>query len=420
MGSDAVTIVIGARVASRSHDTEYAFRQDSDFWYLTGFDHPDAVAIFRTDDGKPFTLFVQPRDLAAETWTGHRPGVEGAVERYGADDAQEIGGLLDALPDILRKAKRIYHTLGRRADIDAKLVEVQESLRLRSRQGVSPASELLDPRTIVHEMRLIKSPEELEIMRRAAEISHEAHREAARMLEPGRLEYELEAVLNYTFRRRGGSGPAYGSIVAGGPNATTLHYVINNQPLRDGELVLIDAGAELDGYASDVTRTYPVNGRFSGAGKEVYDAVLMAQQTGLNAVRPGATLPDIHQATLRSLVESMLAIGLLSGTTDELIESEAYRRYYMHGTSHWLGLDVHDAGSYVTGDEPRALEPGMTFTVEPGVYVSPNDDEAPEAFRGIGVRIEDDVVITEEGSENLTLAIPKQRDDVEAWMRSRE
>jgi Xaa-Pro aminopeptidase len=418
MGPDSVAIVQGARLATRSNDTEYPFRQDSDFWYLTGFAQPRATAIFRTTEGAPpYTLFVQPRDKAAETWTGHRPGVEGALADYQADAAHTCGVLLDLLPELLGGGQRIYHCFGRSAELDRKLVETQEGLRLRSRQGVQPASEILDPRSILHAMRLTKSDAELELMRRAAEISREAHHEAAQLIAPGRYEYEIEAALGHVFRRRGGAGPAYGSIVAGGASAAILHYVTNDRPLVDGELVLIDAGVELDGYASDVTRTYPVSGRFEGVRRAFYDTVLIAQRAGIAAVRPGATLPAIHDLTVRHLVEGMVELGLLEGDVDELIGNEAYKRYYMHGTSHWLGLDVHDVGSYADGEKPRDLSEGMVFTVEPGLYVAANDEDAPEAFRGIGIRIEDDVVVTADGCENLTLAIPKEAAEIESWVR---
>jgi Xaa-Pro aminopeptidase len=418
MGPDAVAIVAGGRVVTRSNDTEYPFRQDSDFWYLTGFDHPDAVAIFRTDGGPAYSLFVQPRDPDAEVWTGYRPGVEGAVSDFGADEAHECGQLEEKLPELLKGARNIFHALGRRPELDRKLVEIQELLRRQSRAGIAPADQLVDPRSLLHEMRIFKTEHELEIMRRAADISREAHAETARLAQPGRHEYELEAQLAYVFRRRGGSGPAYSSIVAGGANAAVLHYVANDQPLRSGQLCLIDAGAELEGYASDITRTYPVGGRFEGAGRDVYETVLAAQEEGLAQCRAGTTLPDIHNATIRKLVDGMCAIGLLSGDTDELIEKETYKRYYMHGTSHWLGLDVHDVGSYARGEKARILEPGMVFTVEPGLYIAHGDEQAPEAFRGIGVRIEDDVIITPDGIENLNAAIPKRPDAVEAWVQA--
>lgn len=417
MGPGAVAILQGARLVTRSADTEFPFRQDSDFHYLTGFDHPHAVAILRGDGGPAYTLFVEPRDKTAETWNGYRPGVDGAVTDYGADEAHPIEALHGKLPSLIERATRIFHVLGRDAGLDARLVEILEQMRIRSRLGLVPAEETVDPRGIIHEMRVIKEPAELEIMRRAAAISAEAHRDAARLAEEGRFEYELEAALLHQFRRQGAAGPAYGSIVGGGNNATVLHYIQNNEKLARGELVLIDAGCELEGYASDVTRTYPVGGAFEGAKRAVYEAVLESNLAGVAESKPGATLPAIHQAATRRLVEGMLELGLLSGSVDALIESEAYRRYYMHNTSHWLGLDVHDVGTYAVEGKPRVLAPGMVFTVEPGLYINADDDEAPAEFRGIGVRIEDDVVITDDGCEVLSASIPKHAADVEAWMR---
>lgn len=417
MGPGAVALVQGAKLVRRSADTDYPFRQDSDFWYLTGFDHPHAVAVLRTDGGPAYTLFVEPRDPDAETWTGYRPGVEGALRDYGADEAHPIGSLPEKLPNLLGGAREIHHVLGRDPDLDRRIADVLDSMRLRSRQGVVPARAIADPRAILHEMRLWKSPEEIDVMRRAAAITAEAHREAARLARDGTFEFELEAALDYTFRRRGARGAAYGSIVGGGRNATILHYVSNDQKLVDGELVLIDAGCELEGYASDVTRTYPVGGRFVGEGRAVYEVVLAAQDAALEASLPGATLDQVHDAAVRRLTLGLVELGILQGSTDELVAREAYRPYYMHRTSHWLGLDVHDVGAYSSDGAPRSLEPGMVFTVEPGLYVSPSDESAPERFRGIGVRIEDDVAITASGHENLTEAIPKRPDELEAWIR---
>ena len=416
MGPDAVAVLLGARTITRSADTSFPFRQDSDFWYLTGFGHPGAAAVLRTDGGPPFTLFVEPRDRAAETWTGYRPGVEGAVRDHGADGAFPRGELLAQVPELLKRARRVLHVLGRDAEFDARLISTLDEMRLRSRAGLVPASEIVDPRAVLHEMRLVKGEEELARMRQAAAITAEAHREGARIARGGRYEYELEAALDYGFRRRGASGPAYETIVGGGRNATILHYVTNDQPLVDGTLVLIDAGCELEGYASDVTRTYPVGGRYQGAPREVYEVVLAAQQRALEAARPGTTLAAIHDVAVRALVEGMLALGLLSGDVDLLVAGEGFKRWYMHNTSHWLGLDVHDVGAYRVAGEPRKLEPGMVFTVEPGLYVPADDETAPEALRGIGVRIEDDVVVSSEGCEILTAAIPKAPDEVEAWM----
>jgi Xaa-Pro aminopeptidase len=416
IGPDAVAIVIGQCLVTRSNDTEFPFRQNSDFHYLTGFDHPGAVAVFRTDGGPAFTLFVQPRDKSAETWNGYRPGLEGATGDFQADEAFSMDVLHKEIPRQIERAKRLYHTLGRDPAIDSTLVDTLDELRGRTKLGFAPAGELLDPRDVLHEMRMFKEPAEIEILRRAAAISAIAHQEAARLCRDGNYEYELEAALGHAFRRMGGAGPAYSSIVGGGKNATILHYISNDQKLVGGDLCLIDAGVELEGYASDITRTYPVGGRYQGAERAVYEVVLAAQDAALAVCKPGNTLPDIHMTTVRSLVEGMVSLGLLSGTVDDLVKSEAYREYYMHGTSHWLGLDVHDAGIYTVDGKPRPLKPGMVFTVEPGLYIAPDNESAPEHLRGIGVRIEDDVVITESGIENLNHAIPKKPDEVEAWM----
>lgn len=417
MGPDAVALFVGARLVTRSSDTEYPFRQDSDFLYLTGFDHPDAVAILRTDDGPAFTLFVQPREPAAETWTGHRPGIEGAKEDYGADTGLPIDKLYQELPSIIAKAATLYHALGCDPKLDSRLVEILDDMRRRSRMGVVPSSQIVDPRSLLHEMRLKKEPGELDQMRKAAAITAKAHREAARLAKAKNNERELEAVLNYNFRRLGASGPAYGTIVGGGVNATTLHYVANDQPLADGDLVLIDAGAEFEGYASDVTRTYPVGGRFVGEKRAVYEVVLAAQERALAECRPGNDLDAIHETALRALIEGMLELRLVTGSVDEVVGNEAYKPYFMHRTSHWLGLDVHDVGSYTLEGQPRRLEAGMVFTVEPGLYIRPDAGDDVAAFRGIGVRIEDDVVVTKDGCENLNTAIPKRPEEVEAWVR---
>jgi Xaa-Pro aminopeptidase len=418
MGSDAVAIFLGSRMVTRSRDTEFNFRQDSDFWYLTGFDHPNAVAVLRTDGGPEYTLFVEPRDRDLETWNGYRPGLEGAVRDYEADEAQSSDEFKKLLPDLVKSARRLFHVLGKDTEVDALITGTFENLRLRSRQGVEPAEAILDPRGITHSMRLFKEPAELDIMRRAADISREAHEVAGSYAHPGTYEYELQAAIEYTFRRRGATGPAYTSIVGGGANSTILHYVRNDQKLRDGEVVLIDAGCELEGYASDITRTYPVGGRFSAAAREVYDVVLAAQQAAFEASVPGSSLSKVHDASVRVITEGLVSLGLMEGDIEELIAREAYRTYYMHGTSHWLGLDVHDVGSYRERDEPRVLEPGVVFTIEPGIYISAWLEDVDERYRGIGVRIEDDVFITEDGHENLTEALPRSAEDIEALVQS--
>ena len=419
MGPDAVAVFQGASMVPRSRDTEFPFRQDSDFWYLTGFDHPNAIAVLRTDSGPEYTLYVESRNREMEIWNGYRPGVEGAREDYGADEAYPQADFLDHLPDIIRQTKRIYHVLGRSSEIDHAITNTLDGMRLRSRNVATPADAIVDPRSIVHEMRLYKEPAEVDIMRRASAISREAHEAGARLVRSGVYEYEIEAVIEYTFRRLGARGAAYTTIVGGGSNATVLHYVTNSEKLRDHEMVLIDAGCELEGYASDVTRTYPIGGRFTAAGRAIYDVVLTAQRAGIDQCSPGKTLADVHAASVRAIVEGLVDLELLSGDVDDLIAKEAHRRFYMHKTSHWLGLDVHDVGNYGSGGNHRPLEPGMVFTVEPGIYLAADDENAKAEFRGIGVRIEDDIAITEDGCANLTEAIATDPEDVEALVTDR-
>jgi Xaa-Pro aminopeptidase len=292
-------------------------------------------------------------------------------------------------------------------------------MRLRSRSEAVPANAIADPRSIVHEMRMFKEPAELDIMRRASAITREAHEAGAKLAKSGAYEYEIEAAIEYTFRRLGARGPAYTTIVGGGSNATVLHYVTNSEKLRDQEMVLVDAGCELEGYASDVTRTYPIGGRFTAAGRAIYDVVLAAQRAGIDQCRPGKTLVEVHAASVRAIVEGLVDLKLLSGDVDDLIEKEAYRRFYMHKTSHWLGLDVHDVGNYGSNGKQRPLEPGMVFTVEPGIYVAADDEDANAEFRGIGVRIEDDLAITKDGCENLTESIATDPAEVEALVTAR-
>ncbi len=411
---DGVALIPGARPRTRSNDTEYVFRQDSDLLYLTGFPQPEAVAVFTQDR---FVLFVQPRDPEMETWNGRRPGVEGAVSEFGADEAFPVEELGERLPGLIENRRRLWHAFGRDRALDDRVVDALEKTRARLRRGVAAPTEVVSPFDALHRMRSYKSPAELEIMRAAATISREAHRAAARLCQPGRWEYELEAALHQVFRARGGAGPAYASIVGAGDNATVLHYVTNEARLEAGQLVLIDAGVELHGYASDVTRTYPVGGHYEGAARDVYQAVLEAQRAAFDAVRPRTTLKAIHEAALRKLVEGLVELKALEGDIDGLLESEAYRPFYMHSTGHLLGMDVHDVGQYAVDGQPRELEPGMCFTIEPGLYFGSSEEKSPDHLRGIGVRIEDDVVVTDDGHENLTAAIPKEIDAVEAWIR---
>jgi Xaa-Pro aminopeptidase len=416
MEPDAVALFLGAKMVTRSADTEYPFRQDSDFWYLTGFGHPNAVAVLRTDGGPEYTLYVEPRDRDMEIWTGYRPGTAGAKEHFGADEAHSAADFRKQLPELVGGAKRIFHVLGRDPEADGVISKTLEQLRLRSRQGAEPADAIIDPRSIVHPMRLFKEPAELDIMRRAAAITHDAHAAGAKFARPGCSEFEMEAAIEYTFRRRGACGAAYTTIVGGGSNATVLHYITNSDKLSANEMVLVDAGCELEGYASDVTRTYPIGGRFTGPGRAIYEVVLASQQAGLEQCQPGNTLANIHDAAVRAIVEGLVDLKLLSGDVGGLIESEAYKRLYMHNTSHWLGLDVHDVGSYRTDGEHRPLANGMVFTVEPGIYVASDDLESSAEFRGIGVRIEDDIAVTNDGCENLTAAIPTDPEEIEAFV----
>lgn len=423
----AAAIVPTATEKLRNGDSHYRYRPDSDFWYLTGFGEPDAWLIvlpFGTSsgDGAPSgdaetVLFLRPKNPAEEVWTGRRLGVEAAVERLGIDRALPVADLWKELPALLRGYERVLYRAGDDERRDAPVLELLARLRRRARKRVPPPVEIVDPLPILHELRLRKGPAEIERMRAAAAISVEAHLAAMQATEPGRNEREIEALVEYTFRRRGADAPAYTSIVAGGDNACILHYVTNDRELADGELLLIDAGAELGGYASDVTRTFPINGTFSPAQRALYEVVLRAQKRTVDAVEPGRPVTELGDIGLRALVEGLCELGLLSGSVDDAIEDEAYRRFYMHGIGHWLGLDVHDCGAYSQGGEVRALAPGMVTTVEPGLYVAPDDETVDERWRGIGIRIEDDVLVTADGHENLTAALPKEIDEVEAACR---
>jgi Xaa-Pro aminopeptidase len=411
---DGVCVLPGPHEAMRSGDVHYRFRQDSDLLYLTGFEEPDTVAVLAPGHPRTrFILFVRPRDPSAETWTGRRSGVEGAVTRFGADVAYPIGDLDKVLPGLVEGNETLYYPLGRDRAFDARITDCLNDLRGRVRAGVVAPSCVVDPRAILHEMRLFKAPEEIALMRRAAEITREGHLAGLTAIRPGAMEYEVEAAIEYTFRRRGAEGPGYPTIVGSGPNATILHSIRNDREIRPGDLVLVDAGAELDHYSADVTRTYPAGGSYPSPARDVVEAVLAAQAAAIDAVKPGARFDDVHQTALRALVQSMIDLKLLSGDPEALIKGEAYRPFYMHRTSHWLGLDVHDVGAYRKNGESRLLEPGMVLTVEPGIYVTP-DADAPVRLRGIGVRIEDDVLVTESGHEVLTAAIPKEIEAIEA------
>jgi Xaa-Pro aminopeptidase len=411
---DGVCVLQAARIRLRSADSEYPFRQDSDFYYLTGFNEPDAVCVLRGGTLPRFVLFVPARDHDAEIWNGRRAGVEGAMHTYGADVAYPLEELDLRLPELLRDAATVHYALDRDPLMDRRILGlVGEHRKSRPRRG-DGIVRIEDPAVVLHEMRLVKDDYELECMRRAAAITTTAHTRVLRDARPDMFEYELEAILEYEFRSRGANGPAYGSIVGAGVNATILHYRDNCDRLRDGDLVLVDAGCEYQSYASDVTRTFPAGTAFTPEQAAVYDLVLAAQQAACDAVRPGAGFGDPHDRAVGVLCAGLVDLGLCEGPAERVRESGDYRAFYMHRTGHWLGLDVHDVGLYANDGAPRALEPGMVLTVEPGLYIGADHDEVPAAFRGIGIRIEDDLLVTASGHENLTAGAPKTRADIES------
>jgi len=427
-----VAIVGAAPTFLRNNDVEHHYRQDSDLYYLTGYDEPDTVAVLtRVHDEHRYVLFVRPRDPERETWDGPRSGIEGAKRDFDADAAFPIAELDSKLPAYLENARRLHVTLGRDARLDARVLAARDHVRRRQRFGLLWPTILVELAETVHPMRLFKSAFELEETRRAVDATTEAHLAAMHVARPGVFEHEVEAEILRSFRRHGSPRPAYESIVGSGPNATILHYRKNDRLMQDGDLLLIDAGAEIGGYAADVTRTFPVSGRFTPAQRRVYDAVLRTQKVAIEAVRPGASIEEIHRLTVRQITEELIALGLVEGPLDAAIAEERFKKVYMHRTSHWLGMDVHDVGSYFVFDHPgdtssrarspRVLEPGMILTIEPGIYVGTRLELAPalEAYRGIGVRIEDDILVTADGHEVLTRAIPKDADAIEAILAAR-
>ncbi|HYC14591.1 MAG TPA: aminopeptidase P N-terminal domain-containing protein [Stellaceae bacterium] len=408
-----VALVPTAPARVRNRDSEYPYRFDSYFYYLTAFAEPEAVLALVAGNAPKSILFCRKRDPARELWDGVRSGPEGAKAALGLDDAFPIEMLDEQIPKLLADQPVLHYAPGADAAWDARVLGWLNDVRAQGRAGVVAPAEIRDLRAVLDEMRLVKDDSELAVMRRAAAISVAAHERAMRATRPGRNEHEIEAELLYEFRRRGSQYPAYTPIVAGGANACVLHYRENSSRLADGDLLLVDAGCELDGYASDVTRTFPVNGKFSGPQKDVYELVLAAQAAAIAAVRAGNPWDEPHNAAVRTLARGFVDLGLCRGTVEEVIAKEDYRRFYMHRTGHWIGLDVHDAGEYKTGGEWRGLEPGMTLTVEPGCYVRPGE-QVPEAFWNIGVRIEDDVAVTAAGCEVLTEGAPKSVRDIEA------
>jgi Xaa-Pro aminopeptidase len=407
MAEGSIAVVPAARQQFRNRDTEYLFRQSSDFYYLTGFEEPEAVLVLvpGREHGEVI-LFCRERDPVAEQWNGERLGPERAVQMLGMDDAFPIGDLPDILPGLLEGRARVYCNLGDHPDFDQQLVGWVKNIRARQVHGLEGPGEFTVLGHLLHDLRLFKSQAEIKLVRRAAEITAGAHVRAMKTARPGLREAHLEAEIVYEFMRNGARFPAYPCIVGAGANARVLHYVRNDGPLRDGDLVLIDAGCEYEYYAADLTRTFPVNGRFSAPQRDLYEVVLAAQLAAIDAARPGTPFDRVHETAVAHMVDGLVHLGVLAGSREENLESGAYRRYCAHKSSHWLGLDVHDVGDYRVGDAWRALEPGMVLTVEPGIYL-PDDDTVPRALRGLGIRIEDDVLVTRDGHEVLTAAAPK-------------
>ena len=412
---DGVAVFPSAPLALRNRDVGHPYRQDSDLYYLSGLDEPESLLLLTNQhEEHQVVLFVRPRKREREIWDGPRAGLEGAVADFGADVAFPIEELPKRLPDYLGNVERLHYRLAQNDEADAKLFDCLNLLRSGGRRGVTAPEAIIDSSVHLHEMRLRKSSAEVATMRQAAAITREAHLRAMKLARPGMHEYEIDAELLHIFRKHGSERPAYESIVGSGPNATILHYRAGDRVFSEGELLLIDAGCEYDYYASDVTRTFPVSGKFSPEQRAIYEIVLRAQRASIDAVKPGVTLEEVHQVAVRSISEGLVDIGLLEGDLDSLIEEKKYEPFYMHRTSHWLGMDVHDVGHYYIAGAQRPLEPDLVLTVEPGIYIAADAADLDERWRGIGVRIEDDVLVTEAGSDVLTDGIPKAIDEVEA------
>ena len=411
-----IAIIPNAPEQQRNSDADYPYRFDSSFYYLSGFAEPESVLVLIAGASPLSILFCREKDMDREIWDGYRYGPDAAQEEFGFDAAYPIAQLDEKLIELMGNQPALLYPLGANATWDQRLLKLRDAVQKKVRSGIKAPDELRDVRALINEMRLFKDSHEIDILRRAAAISTGAHKRAMQFTRVGHFEYEIEAELLHEFCRNGARDPAYTSIVAAGANACVLHYIANNARLHDGDLLLIDAGCELGGYASDITRTYPVNGRFLGAQKDVYEIVLAAQAAAIAAALPGNNWEAPHHAALRILAQGFIDLKLCHGTVDGVLEDESYKKYYMHRTGHWLGLDVHDVGDYKTGDQWRALQPGMVLTVEPGCYIRPADD-VPMALWNIGIRIEDDVVITDTGNEVLTDAAPKTVNEIEEVMR---
>lgn len=419
IGLRSIAIIATSPVAMRNRDADYKYRADSSFFYLTGFAEPEAVAVIETfdteEEGYSYSLFCRERNREMEIWNGYRAGIDGAIQDYDADEAYAIDLLDEEIQEKLQNKDQLFYRMGQQAEFDARVAKWIATASGESRRGTSAPAQVIQLDRIIDEMRLHKEANEIELMQIASDISADAHTQAMLTVRPGMMEYTLEAELNYIFGKNGGV-PAYNSIVGGGENACILHYVENDKELKDGDLVLIDAAAEYQFYASDITRTFPVNGKFSPEQKALYNVVLDAQIAAVNAVQIGNSYKEPHNVAVRILVQGLLDLGLMQGNIDEIIEKEAFRQFYMHGTGHWLGMDVHDVGAYKVDGEWRSYEEGMVVTVEPGLYIAPDDETVDAKWRGIGIRIEDNVVATANGPLVLTAKVVKTVEEIEALM----
>jgi Xaa-Pro aminopeptidase len=417
MGPDSIAILPSAPVARRNRDVDFPYRPDSDFYYLTGFAEPESVAVLIPGRSHgEYVLFCRENDVEREQWDGSRAGQEGACEIYGADDSFPIGDLDDILPRMLEQSQRVFYAMGCNPELDTRLSQWVNRIRCKSRAGVAGPLEFIALDHYLHDMRLYKSRSEIKSMRTAARISARAHRRAMRSCRPGILESQIEAELLHEFMQQGARFPAYPAIVGGGANGCILHYTDNHDVLQDGDLLLIDAGCEFDYYASDITRTFPVNGRFNARQKDLYEVVLAAQEAAIKKVKPGNHWNDPHEAAVRVLTRGLVDLGLLKGAVPKLVREGAYKSLYMHRTGHWLGMDVHDVGDYKVDGQWRVLEPGMVLTVEPGIYVPPGAKGVARKWWGMGIRIEDDVAVTRDGYEVLSKDVPKTVAEIEAEM----
>jgi len=420
MGARSVALIAAAPVTIRNNDVEHDYRQNSDFFYLTGFDEPESVLLLTTMPSKhKSVLFVRPRDREREIWEGPRKGCDGAKRELEVDAAYPIQELAERLPDYLSNVDALYFRFGLDRGFDELIFQAVNSVRKRIREGISAPRRVVDIALVLHEQRLVKSKSEIKTMAQAAEIANLAFTSAMQIARPGCFEYEIEAEMARVFRSGGGDRPAFGCIVASGPNATFLHYRTNNRRVREDDLILIDAGVEYGYYASDVTRTFPVSGRFSSAQRALYDVVLEANQTAIERVRPGATLDDLHDTAVGVIASGLIDLGILRGPLERVIENKTYKRFYMHRTSHWLGMDVHDVGDYFIEQKPRPLKEGFAFTIEPGIYIA-EDAKVAKKWRAIGIRIEDDIVVTRTGYRNLTSKIPKSVSELERVFAKRK